>query len=127
VLPTPDPRWPLPGQPQFPPPAQGGRTNGAAVGALIVGLVGILLAIILIGGLLGVVAIILGTLGLSKVKRVGSGRGMAITGIVTGILSIVISAMVMFGVFVFLQQQDPGLDDDLPIDIDIDEPMEEFD
>jgi hypothetical protein len=70
--------------------------TGLALGALICGILGLLIALIPFvgygGTLLGLVGIVLGFLGLGAAKRQGgAGRGMAIGGIVTGLLSILVS------------------------------------
>jgi hypothetical protein len=67
-----------------------------ALGALICGILGLLIAFIPFlgygGSLLGLAGIVLGFLGLGAAKRqAGAGKGMAIGGIVTGVLSILIS------------------------------------
>jgi hypothetical protein len=75
-------------------------TDGLAISSLIVGLVSlgsvvfILGAIFLFGGIGGIVAVVLGAVALSRIKKTGRrGRGMAITGLVTGILAIVGTAL----------------------------------
>lgn len=71
--------YPSAGFPQPP------KTNGFAVGSLICGIVGCL-------QITSLAAIILGVLGVKKSKEPGTGgKGMAIAGIVLGILWIVIS------------------------------------
>ena len=76
-----------PGGYGYPQPQQGGK-NGMAIAALVLGIVGLLTSIIFIGGALGIVGLILGIVSLRTSKRTGSGRGMAIGGIVTSILAI---------------------------------------
>jgi prepilin-type processing-associated H-X9-DG protein len=63
------------------------QSNGLAVGSLVMGIVGFIIPVI--GGL---VAIVLGILGLTKTKdpRVG-GKGMAIAGIIIGAVSMVVT------------------------------------
>ncbi len=66
--------------------------TGMAVASLILGILGILTAFFLLGGLLGLVAVILGVLALGKIKRgEADGRGMAIGGIVTGAIALVLT------------------------------------
>lgn len=74
------------GQPQ----QQGGK--GLAIGALVTGVLALLLCWTVVGGvLLGLVAIVLGLVGASKAKKgTASGRGLAITGVVLGALGLVI-------------------------------------
>lgn len=68
-----------------PPPPP--KTNGLAIAALVLGIIGLLLCWIPFLGLgLGVVAIILGLLGL---RRRPAGKGMSIAGLVLGALAVV--------------------------------------
>jgi len=72
-----------------PPPAQQG--NGMAVASLICSILGFCL--IFIGGLLG---ILFGIMGLKRANQTGgSGRGLAITGIVLGIITLITSSAVV--------------------------------
>ncbi|MEU9718301.1 DUF4190 domain-containing protein [Streptomyces sp. NPDC047976] len=68
--------------------------NGLAVAAMVLGVIGWLTSIVFIGGLLGVIGLILGAAALPKAKRTGTGRGMALTGLVTSSLAIVVSVLV---------------------------------
>ena len=71
--------------------------NGVGLAALIVGIVTLVLAFIPFEGYLGVIAIILGIVGLSRVrKRVATNRGMAITGIVLGAVAVVVAILWTF-------------------------------
>ena len=75
---------PLPPEPSFPQQAQ---TSGKAIASLILGLASFLFCL-----LTGIPAIIFGVLSLSEIGRSGGrigGRGMAITGIVTGGIGVV--------------------------------------
>ncbi|KAB2343987.1 DUF4190 domain-containing protein [Actinomadura rudentiformis] len=77
----------MPPYPQggFPPgqAAASGRTNALAIGSLVAGIVGI------VCGVGSIVAIVLGHLALSKIKKTGeAGRGLAITGLILGYLAI---------------------------------------
>lgn len=89
------------GPPGYPPqyygqqPYYGAQSNGIAVAAGIVGIVSLVVAFIPFLGFVAVpgaiVAIILGVIGLQRANRMGgTSRGMAITGIVTGALAIVL-------------------------------------
>ena len=83
---------------------QTGATNGFAIAALILGIIGItfVLNILLIPSIL---AIIFGAVGLGKAKKTGTGRGMSIAGLVLGIISLaiviigiaILSAGIMYG------------------------------
>ncbi len=68
------------------PPAK--QSNGMALAALIVGIAAVLLCFTFVPGL---VALILGLVGLGRAKKVGgTGKGQAITGVVLGVLSILL-------------------------------------
>lgn len=71
-------------------------SNGMAVGALVLGLLSVPLGIIVLGGLLGLVAVILGFIGVSRAQAMGgTGKGMAITGIVSGFLGMLAAGVVV--------------------------------
>ncbi len=66
--------------------------KGMAVASLVLGILGVLTAFFLLGGLLGLVAVILGVVALGKIKRgQADGRGLAIGGIVTGALALLLA------------------------------------
>ncbi|MGQ7351530.1 DUF4190 domain-containing protein [Quadrisphaera oryzae] len=99
------------------PPAQGGYPayagqggydrpapkNGVGLAALILGILGLVGILVFgLGGLLGLVAVILGFIGVRRVKRgEATNRGAAITGIVLGLISVVLGIVVLIGL-VFL-------------------------
>jgi hypothetical protein len=61
-------------------------SNGFAVTALVCGIVGILIFEIILGPL----AIIFGAVGLRRAGRAGRGRGMAMAGLILGIIDVVL-------------------------------------
>jgi uncharacterized membrane protein len=72
------------------------RQNGLGTAALVLGIVGILLSFFLVGGLLGLVGIGLGFVGLSRVKQgLADNRTVAIAGIVTGIIAVLVAASIV--------------------------------
>ena len=93
---------PPPGQP--PPggyPAPGGypqaagRRNGMGVAALVIGVVALVLVLLLLfsplGAFLGLVAVVLGIVGLVRANRgQADNRGQAVTGLVTGGLALLL-------------------------------------
>ena len=94
-------------QPATNQPAAGGN-NGPAVAALILGILSLLVGFIPFVGLLGTIggiaAIVLGIIGRRKAKHNGaSGGGMAVAGIVTGALAIVLSLAITIGSALFFQ------------------------
>jgi hypothetical protein len=72
---------PPPGYSPYPAPQPG---NGIAIAAMVCALVGLLF----FGVVLGPLGVIFGSIGLGRAKRGASGRGMAITGIVVGIIDV---------------------------------------
>lgn len=87
------------------PAAAGASTNGIAVAALVVGILSLLVSFIPLVGLIGVVggivAVILGIIARGKVKQGAGGSGMAIGGIVTGAIAIVIAVLITAALFAF--------------------------
>lgn len=70
--------------------------KGLAVASLVLGIIGILTSFLLFGALLGLVALILGFVALGKVKRgEADGRGLAIGGIVTGVLAMLLTLLLV--------------------------------
>ena len=66
--------------------------------ALVLGIFALLSSFIVVGGLLGVVAIILGIVGRGRVKRgEANNGGMALAGIILGVLSLLVSAAILIG------------------------------
>lgn len=96
-------------QPGFPPPAYGqqqfgmpppaGNRNGLGTASMVLGILSLVTWFLLIGGVFGVVAVVLGALGRGKAKRgEASNGGMALAGIVTGALGILLTVLVVVGV-----------------------------
>ncbi|HVT80761.1 MAG TPA: DUF4190 domain-containing protein, partial [Phycisphaerae bacterium] len=88
----------------FVPQGPGGPPRvGLSVTAMVLGIVGMVTGLFLIGGVIGIVAIIIGIVAVAQAsknpQRVG-GIGFAWTGIITGILSLVLAAVL--GVAVML-------------------------
>jgi hypothetical protein len=84
--------------------------NGMGVAALIFGILGLLTCwwLPVVGLVLGVLALIFGIVGRGRAKRGLAGNGgMALTGLLLGILSIIVniilSLIVGFGLFAFFQ------------------------
>lgn len=92
---------PQAGQPPY--YAAPSQSNGVAVAALIVGILSLpAVATIVLGPLLGIVAIVLGVIGVARAGQLGGvGRGMAIGGIVTGALAILATVVLFLGLFAF--------------------------
>ncbi|KWX67337.1 DUF4190 domain-containing protein [Mycobacterium sp. NAZ190054] len=81
----PPPPLPYQGGPaQPPPPVPAPRTNWWAIVALIFGLIGAIL-----------VGLVCGVVGLTKARTYGSGRGMAIAGIVLSVLWAIVAAVAL--------------------------------
>lgn len=75
------------GGPPGPPPR---RTNGLAVAGFVVALVGVLLVLLpFFGAFVALVGLALAVPGLGRARQVGTGRGLAISGIVLGAIGLV--------------------------------------
>lgn len=77
--------------------------NGMGIAALVLGILALLTGFFLIGGLLGLIAIILGFIGRGRAKRgEATNGGMALAGIITGLLGLLITiGIIAAGVSVF--------------------------
>lgn len=80
-----------------PAPGSGSATPGVAIAALICGLIGLCAGLVPVLGYLGIplmiAGIVCGIIGMSKSRQGQGGRGMAIAGLVTGVLGIVAVAL----------------------------------
>jgi drug/metabolite transporter (DMT)-like permease len=90
-----------PQQPYYPAPQAG---NGLAVAGGVIGIVALVLSFIpfidFFAVILGVLAIIFGAIGNSRARRLGgASRGMAITGIVCGIIAVAVSILFIVAVY----------------------------
>ena len=72
------------------------KAPGMALAAMILGIAAVLTGFLVFGALLGIAAIILGVLSLKKTKEVGAGKASALTGIITGAVSVLISICMLF-------------------------------
>jgi membrane-bound ClpP family serine protease len=96
--PTQPGQYPAGGYPQPGYPAAAGRRNGLGTAALVLGVVGLVLVVLLlfspIGAFLGLLAVLFGILGIMRANRgEADNRGQAVAGLVTGGLAL------LFGVF----------------------------
>lgn len=109
---------PPPFNPGMPPPPAGQygqpyspmaprRTNGMAIASLVCGFLGFCVPF-----LLGLVAVILGALGIRKANdpQVASGKGLAITGLILGILSLGMWTLFGGGIFALIKGTAPQRD-----------------
>jgi hypothetical protein len=103
-LPTAPP--PMPGAPAMAPVS---ASNGLAVAALVLGIVSLVLFFIPgFGFLLGVVAIVLGALGIARAnKMAGKQRGVAIAGLVCGAIGVIVN--VLFIALIVNVSNDPNV------------------
>lgn len=73
--------------------------NGMGTAALVLGLLGLLLGVLLIGGLLGALAVVFGAIGLSRARHGRASNGWAaLTGIITGALGMLIAVVLVVAV-----------------------------
>ena len=98
------------------------QSNGMATAALTCGIIGTLVAwipfVVVVGIVLGILALVFGVKGLRRSAIVGSGRGLAIAGIVTGAVTLLLSVLgIVLSVLMFRAVSDfiePG-----PVDTDV--------
>lgn len=98
----------------YQPVQQPQKSNGVAVAALVLGILSLLgLVLVFPGFIFGLVALILGIVGLNKAKSIagpGSRKGMSIAGIVMGVIAMVLSGLMMYAGFsVFNQMVEDGV------------------
>ncbi len=100
-----------PQQPYGAAPQQGQGTNGLAVAALILGI----LSFFCIGIIAGPLAVILGILGRKKANEEmnGNGAGMALAGIITGVLGFLLSGFLVLTTFVLTDSVADQIEQDL--------------
>jgi multisubunit Na+/H+ antiporter MnhB subunit len=82
--------------------------NGAGVAALVLGLLGLVLALLVLpaplGALLGLLAVIFGIVGISRASRgEATNRGQAVTGLITGILALALGVLLTVRIGSYLQ------------------------
>lgn len=83
------------------PPMQPPKTNGKAVGALVLGILSLIIPYV--GFILGIIAIILASLSFKEIKRRNEGgRGLAIGGLVCGICGTALYGIIIFIVVIAL-------------------------
>ena len=86
------------------------KAPGMALAAMILGIAAVLTGFLVFGALLGIAAIILGALSLKKTKEVGAGKAFALTGIITGAVSVLISICMLFVIISFAQTTEKCLE-----------------
>jgi hypothetical protein len=98
-----------PPPPQFPAAPGTQQTNGLAIAGMVLGIVSIALFFLnWIDILVAIVGLILSIIGLNKSRQLGgTGRGMAITGIITSAVGIVAAAIFLIAVVVAVTSSSP--------------------
>jgi phosphate/sulfate permease len=85
--------------------------NGLGTTALILGIVGVVLAFFYVGGLLGLLALIFGIIGLGKVKKgEANNKGVALTGVILGVVSMLIAIAMTVFAFILVDKAVEELD-----------------
>lgn len=73
--------------------------NGFGIAALVLGILAVLSGFLFVGALFGIAAIVLGVLGRGRAKRgEATNGGMALAGIVLGVVGILFAALAAFGI-----------------------------
>ena len=102
---TPPPPLPAPGTPDLPPAPTDATAprNGMGTAALVLGIIGLVLACAFgVGTIFAIIAIVLGAIGLKNVKKgVASNRGSALAGTILGIAGLVVGTVVVIFVVLF--------------------------
>ncbi|MBB6670543.1 DUF4190 domain-containing protein [Cohnella nanjingensis] len=96
-----------------PPPPPPARTNGKSIAALVLGILSI--PVPYLGFIIGILAIVFAALSLKEIKRTGElGRGMAIAGLVCGIvgtaLYTIVFILIVLAVAIFSNSTDFNVD-----------------
>jgi hypothetical protein len=80
--------------------------NGIAVASMILGIVSLVLFFLwFLAPILALLAIIFGALGIGKAKKIGGkGKGMAIAGLVTGSIGLVVSIIIIVLAFIVVSK-----------------------
>ena len=101
---------PLGSQDFYQAPPQQTRTNGKAIAALVLGILSIVVPYI--GLIFGIIAIILAAISFKEIRlRYEQGRGLAIAGLVCGIIGTIIYAVIIVLVvlaFLYIGSVDNG-------------------
>lgn len=105
------PQAPYGGQPQYgggqygQPYGQPQPSKGLAVTSLVLGIIALLLSWLVFPAVLGLIAVVLGFVAIAKAsKGTAGGRGMAIGGIITGVLSLVVAGIVLAATVWFVNE-----------------------
>lgn len=105
---APQPYYAAPAQAVFMEPvAVMAPRNGTGTAAGVLGILAIILTFIpyasFIGIVLGILAVILGAVGISRANRLGGiGKGMAVTGLVLGLIAVVLAVILLIAVYAFI-------------------------
>ncbi|GHB08568.1 DUF4190 domain-containing protein [Streptomyces termitum] len=70
--------------------------DGPATAAMVLGITGLFTSVVLVGGALGLMGVVLGAVGLKTAGPTGTGRGKAVTGVVTSLLAMVVAVLAAF-------------------------------
>ena len=95
------PYTPPPGHPPYyPPPMPPQRSNGLATGGFVVALIGAVLSIVpflgVVAWVIAPIGLILSSIGLTRARQQG-GRGLALSGVVLGLVALVICSLWLIG------------------------------
>ncbi len=75
----------------------------------MLGVLGLLSSWLVVGGLLGIVAVVLGFIGRGRAKRgEATNGGMALAGIITGALAVLVAALVVAGAVALFSNSEFG-------------------
>lgn len=69
------------------------KDNPIAVAALVVATLGLVLAMVVVGGFIAIIAIVMGIVGIRRSKVTGRGKGLSISALVIGVFSVAVSVI----------------------------------
>ena len=97
------------GQPAYGEQPGGRKRNGFGIAALVLGILAVLSGFLFVGALFGIAAVVLGVLGRGRAKRgEATNGGMALAGIVLGVVGILFAVLAGIGVAQLLGTEEFG-------------------
>ena len=99
--------YPVAAQPMYAQPIGVRPSNGVGTAAGVLGILAAILMFVPVADyaaiVLGVLAVIFGGVGISRANRTGVGKGMAVTGLVLGLIAIIVSLIFIIAIYAYLR------------------------
>lgn len=87
------------------------KDNPIAVASLVVATLGLVLAVIVVGGVIGVIAIGMAIVGMRRAKTTGKGKGLSISALLLATFSVVVSVIALIIIVTTLRGEDVVIND----------------